>query len=123
MERYNKAFNVQEVLALVPTQTFDDKRYEYLDGQRFKRVSQRLVLFKTKGCKCVQCGLEGTVFYLEKHKNDKHYHFNLYGYDTDGKEVMLTKDHVVPKSKGGKDVLENYQTMCSRCNEAKADKF
>jgi 5-methylcytosine-specific restriction endonuclease McrA len=31
----------------------------------------------------------------------------------------MTKDHIFPKSKGGKDVIENMQTMCTICNKNK----
>jgi 5-methylcytosine-specific restriction endonuclease McrA len=33
----------------------------------------------------------------------------------------MTKDHIVPKSKGGKDMLSNTQTMCVICNTKKGD--
>ena len=33
----------------------------------------------------------------------------------------MTKDHILPKSKGGKDEIDNYQTMCIRCNKAKGN--
>lgn len=33
----------------------------------------------------------------------------------------LTKDHVVPKSKGGRDIIENVVPACSVCNQAKGD--
>jgi thiamine kinase-like enzyme len=106
---------------------------EYL-GKKIKMGSHRYELFKTKGVVCVECGLKGEFFALEKQKqpnlingkelpdNDK-YHFNLYGYNENGEEVMLTKDHIIPKSKGGKNNLENYQTMCSVCNWNKGDTY
>jgi len=34
---------------------------------------------------------------------------------------MLTLDHVVPRSKGGKDAWDNLVTSCYDCNQAKAD--
>lgn len=34
---------------------------------------------------------------------------------------FLTRDHVVPTARGGRDVWENVVTACSRCNNKKAD--
>ncbi len=36
--------------------------------------------------------------------------------------AQLTRDHVVPRAQGGKDVWENVVAACRRCNHAKADK-
>lgn len=47
-------------------------------------------------------------------------HFNLYSYDGD-EFVMMTQDHIIPKSKGGKDQLSNLQTMCKLCNNEKGN--
>jgi len=46
-------------------------------------------------------------FFKERMNTAGPYHFNLYGYDTEGNEVLLTKDHILPKSKGGTDHLSN----------------
>lgn len=35
--------------------------------------------------------------------------------------IELNIDHIVPYSKGGETVLENLQTLCSRCNLGKSD--
>ncbi len=37
------------------------------------------------------------------------------------RSVKLTKDHVVPVSKGGKTVRENIVPSCVRCNSSKSD--
>lgn len=34
---------------------------------------------------------------------------------------LRTKDHIIPKSKGGKDIAKNYKYCCKRCNLLKAD--
>lgn len=94
-----------------------------LDGDLIKGNSQRYQVFFTKGLRCTCCGVEGKYFAKEKDKNARSYHLNLYGIDENGKEVLITKDHIIPKSKGGRDNLDNYQTMCIRCNQAKADKL
>jgi 5-methylcytosine-specific restriction endonuclease McrA len=34
----------------------------------------------------------------------------------------LTADHIVPRSRGGLNVLSNYRVLCRRCNSSKQDK-
>jgi hypothetical protein len=36
--------------------------------------------------------------------------------------AILHVDHIMPRSKGGKDLMENYQTLCHRCNIGKSNK-
>lgn len=84
--------------------------------------SQRYWVFKNS-LSCARCGLVGKFFALEKYTtcDVETYHFNLYAVDKCGNEVLMTKDHIVPKSYGGKNTVSNYQTMCIRCNEQKGD--
>lgn len=39
-----------------------------------------------------------------------------------GKTASLTIDHIVPKSRGGKDTWENVVASCVRCNNKKGDR-
>lgn len=98
-----------------------------LHGRIIKANSQRYKLFFTKGCTCVKCGLKANYFALERDSksfgNTNRYHFNLYGVDQDGNEILFTKDHIIPRSRGGKNRVENYQTMCCICNVAKGSKL
>lgn len=111
-------FKIEEVLPFI----FKVKEKEYA-GHTVKMTSTRYKLFATKGTVCVRCGLEGKYFSLEKHSNDSlgKLHFNLYGI-RNGVPVMMTKDHIMPRSKGGLGSLDNLQTMCVKCNADKADK-
>lgn len=91
-----------------------------IDGELINMASDRYKIFSFNR-KCVCCGLEGTIMAMEKGDKDSSFHFNLYGLDSDGKEILFTKDHIVPKSKGGKNSIDNYQTMCIKCNEKKSN--
>lgn len=89
--------------------------------------SHRYQLYAEKGTVCVSCGFVGTFFCLEKAAGGGdtrygNYHLNLYGLLPGGGWRMMTKDHIVPRSKGGKNRLENYQPMCERCNHKKGNK-
>jgi len=113
-------FEVSEVLPFIEPEGSKKKRaYETSEGMFMVRMdSQRYHNFKDNGCGCVRCGLVGKSFKLERNGNFNP-HFNLYGKDKQGHERMLTKDHIVPKSWGGQNHLDNYQPMCSKCNSHK----
>lgn len=97
----------------------------FVDGKEFKVKinSIRLqTLKKSQQCKC--CGLEGTVWKITRHLQDgtnefQGPHLNLF--TKEGR--MTTSDHIIPKSKGGPDKLDNTQTLCINCNVAKRDKI
>lgn len=100
-------------------ETEDKKAMVVINGDKIKGNSQRFQTFFTKGLKCACCGIEGKYFGKEKDFNAARYHLNLYALDESGNEVLMTKDHIVPRSKGGASELYNYQTMCVKCNIAK----
>lgn len=105
---------------VIPFITKEDVKRDYTyDGQTHavKMNSQRYFLFR-ECMHCVSCDLPGTRMLLEHHPADKSPHFNLYG-EEDGKLVLMTKDHIHPKSCGGEDRHSNYQTMCLICNNLK----
>lgn len=67
--------------------------------------------------KCVICGVEGTKFCLGVDSAGGK-HWDLYSED----DIALSLDHIVPKSRGGKNSLDNAQIMCTMCNSLKANK-
>jgi len=95
-------------------------RFEF-DGDMIKPWSLRYLTFILKGTTCCHCKLEATHFYKERaHKNDL-YHLNLYGINKKGEEILFTKDHQNPKSKGGSNKVKNFLTMCHPCNNLKGN--
>ena len=96
-------------------------KFMSIAGHMVKGVSDRYRLFKDKGTICVTCGLQADYFKLERFPNDAGFHLNLYGIDHEGDEVLFTKDHIIPKAKGGPNTQANFQTMCSPCNATKKD--
>lgn len=88
-------------------------------GVPVKMDSLRLQTFAAKGTSCAACGLEAKYFKLAPAGGEK-IHLNLYG-EKDGQEILFTKDHIQPKSRGGKSNLDNLQTMCAPCNQFKGN--
>lgn len=58
----------------------------------------RWQVFQRDGWRCVACGLGS--------------------HD----EVILHVDHIIPRSRGGADTMENFQTLCQACNLGKSNR-
>ena len=124
-----KTFSIKDVESLVKNDScnwngnrFEKKKNDItLEGYRVYTRSLRYKTFIEKGYKCVCCGRVGTHYVLEQDvaQNSHRAHFNLYSDDN----ILMTKDHILPRSKGGKDDIENLQTMCQICNTAKGNKI
>jgi len=97
----------------------------FADGRSIKMWSARYRTF-AKDLRCAKCGLKGSYFRLERHalgSRKNNFHFNLYAVNGNGHETLMTKDHIIPKSKGGTNHISNLQTMCTHCNNHKDDKI
>ena len=96
------------------------------DKDLMKMGSDRYKTFKFKGSHCVKCNINGVFYAKERFKRQskiESFHFNLYAIDKDEVEVLMAKDHIIPKSKGGLDCLYNYQPMYTVCNRLKGNKI
>jgi 5-methylcytosine-specific restriction endonuclease McrA len=92
-------------------------------GEESCRVeSLRIQTFKEKGITCATCGIKGKFFVVSANRKKKgssnNWHLSLVA-EKNGKYVLMTKDHVLAKSKGGPDHISNMQTMCTVCNYEK----
>jgi HNH endonuclease len=75
----------------------------------------RLRVFYHKGTTCVTCGKIGTR--LIQGEGGGRTHWDIYTDDL----YPLTVDHIIPKSLGGSDDLDNLQPMCAGCNFKKGN--
>jgi hypothetical protein len=118
-----KRYSVNEVFELIGEEHLNiqhnvHKTNIVVDGFDVHPQSLRYATFYQKGTKCACCGKEGVYFQLCGEENSNRRHFNLYAEDG----TLMTKDHIVPKSKNGVDFVENLQTMCVDCNKEKDSK-
>lgn len=123
-------YTIDEIFALIGEDVLNSPHYSkgqknsentiQVDGYDVYTHSLRYMTFYQKGCKCVACGKEGTHFTLDKSsETDTRRHFNLRAEDG----TLMTRDHILPKSKGGRDHISNMQTMCVDCNKAKGNTY
>lgn len=104
-EWYKNMVHLEENIAVgdwaadPPDKRLTEKAKE-LAAQRIRVVpSLRYQVFWRDNFRCVACGRRG-------------------GDD----DVILHLDHIVPRSKGGEDTLDNLQTLCSECNLGKSNR-
>jgi len=75
------------------------------------------------GVKCKNCDVKGNVFRLQRYSDARNWHLNLYQVSSGNPDILITMDHVIPKSKGGIKDINNIQPLCSPCNNLKGNKL
>lgn len=83
--------------------------------EKFKE-HDRMRVFYHKGVECVICKRKATQLAVGIDFTGSE-HIDIY----DDKFYPLTVDHIIPKSKGGTNDLENLQPMCAKCNFKKGN--
>ena len=68
--------------------------------------------------RCAICGAAATKVFLCEHEG--HYYISFYT-EKNGKLILFTKDHIIPRSQGGGNGITNLQTCCEVCNAIKSD--
>jgi len=117
-------FSVEDVLPYRKTKKGATREYKVNKKTYSVKMSSHRYHVFAKSLACGCCGLIGSKMILDI----SHYdfdrngrpHFNLYAV-WDDCFVLMTKDHIKPISRGGKNEPANYQTMCCLCNSAKSD--
>lgn len=113
---YYSSLDLEEGFELL---SLPDKKQIKIGGMQMSRPSGWNLFRSLRGksiC-CVFCGVEASIWVAVRGRRDANNHpvINLFS-RTSSQLEMLTQDHIIPKSLGGKDVLENLRPCCSRCN-------
>lgn len=89
---------------------------------RINLGGDRLKTFANFGLTCSRCGVTATKLHVERREGSPSKGWHIQFRTDEG--VMLTSDHIWPKSKGGGiDAINNRQPLCAECNSKKADEF
>lgn len=112
-------YTISEVFDYIDASPKNGQRVKF-HGHSMNMRSTRMLSFRSNGITCVKCGARGAFFAKERYGKDAP-HLNLYGFDVHGRQLLLTRDHIKPKSKGGTNHIYNSQTMCLKCNSRKSD--
>lgn len=118
--------SIEEVLPYIVTDSKPPHGHPNSNNRPTREYFGQLVLmdglrcqtFAKSGIVCVNCKLAGAYFAVERREKSDQYQLNLYGLNG-LREVLFTKDHIIPRVKGGAHDISNLQTMCSPCNNLK----
>ena len=131
-----KTFELEEILPRLKKfkkdSTGDKCMKVKVDGKTYnvRLSSTKLRTFK-RSQECVSCGIKGNIFIMDRqegHKkvcinNNIHSNIvlNLYCHNPENGQtyILMTQDHIIPKSYGIGSSDANLQTMCEKCNREK----
>lgn len=94
-------------------------------GKRVDRPSGWALFHHLKGqpIRCHFCGCQADRWVSEKGRRDRLGHpvLNLFASNSDGRVVLMTRDHIIPRSLGGVDDVANLRPACAPCNERRSN--
>lgn len=110
--------SLEEVLPIIKKYMEFNGKHKIQIKDYFVNVqSLRLRTFAKTGVQCPCCDNKASFFAVERNLGATGgYHLNLYGINKDDKEILFTHDHIIARSLGGEDNIENARTMCGPCN-------
>ena len=109
MNNHIKIYKVDEFNRVIESY---DKIHIHGVDVKLKGIRKKYPLFKRDNFKCKGCGVQATHYAIEKRST--WFVIQLYH-----ESVLMTIDHICPKSKGGGNSYKNLQTMCYVCNNKK----
>lgn len=110
-------YPLSDFLALIPEESDRHLKKTIVVGNRtyYIKVATDRILTLKKSQVCACCDLKGTTVLIQDNTNGPH--FNLYA----DSGVLMTADHIKPRSLDGASHHTNYQTLCANCNQLKSN--
>lgn len=96
---------------------FDNKKCVKFNGIVINR-SPAVKVFSKNGYVCTNCGISADSASIVLDTKSNTYGLQLFCSD---QQNRLTMDHIIPKSLGGGDSINNLAPMCRKCNLIKKD--
>lgn len=94
-------------------------------GRRVDRPSGWALFQHLKGqpIRCHFCGCQADRWVAEKGRRDRIGNpvLNLFSVGPTGAVVLMTRDHIIPRSLGGRDTVANLRPACAPCNEGRSN--
>ena len=100
-----------------------DHQMSFPNGMKCNAKSPRMrLLWLHKNLTCAFCGISASFAALESHAaTPASVHLNFYAKDFVDRDVLMTWDHIQPKSLGGTNAMCNAQCLCTICNGLKGN--
>ena len=98
-----------------------EKSYFYKDGRTLGDKRREYYNLKGLGRYARKLGAEGIFTTEEWEEIKKRYNYTCFHCDRMEPYIKLTKDHIIPLSKGGSNYIQNIQPLCQGCNSRKKD--
>lgn len=101
----SKLISVETVLSALEVSQKDNKAFT-VEGLLISKKNAKTWRMFQKNMACVVCGISGSYAAIEKNGSSP-LHINLWAVKENGQHVQMTKDHIIPQSKGGTSELSN----------------
>lgn len=75
-------------------------------------------------CTCVQCRVTSKYAAKYRHRHEERgAHYDLVYVKETGSYGIMTVDHILPKSLGGKNTQSNFRVLCDKCNNNRGNRL
>ena len=120
-QKREKILSIKYVENLLDKQTYPITKNRYYEieacGEELRYYNLNYHMFFQKGYSCVECGLMGRFFALERSGGEKHRcTLSLYGINNNGDQVLIVASKIKKLGRRATVKLENIEPKCILCN-------